>query len=160
MGCNSEPVTHADLNQEVTIEEETMLHGIVDRDGFKLPKYTQWFDSTYQAYIPNKETLEHIKPLMNNVHLRIYIATWCSDSRRDIPALFRILDDISFDTNSLEIIALNRSKESPGGEEKGYDIEYVPTTILYKEQLEIGRIIEFPNLTLEEDILAIVSANR
>jgi hypothetical protein len=160
MACSAEPNTDAHLNQEVTIEGETMLHGFVDRDGFKYPKYAGWFNSTYQAYIPAKEILERIKSHLNNVHLRLYVATWCSDSRRDIPALFRILDDIGYNTNSLEIIALNRSMESPGGEEKGYNIEYVPTMIFYRDKLEIGRIVEFPNLTLEEDMLAIVSTIR
>ncbi len=32
MGCSAESNTDADLNQEVTIKRETMLHGLVDRD--------------------------------------------------------------------------------------------------------------------------------
>ena len=38
----------------------------------------------------------------------------------------------------------------------GYEIEYVPTFIFYREDKEIGRIIETPILSLEEDMLAIL----
>ena len=55
------------------------------------------------------------------------------------------------------MIAVDRTKEEPKAEVEGYEIEYVPTLIFYREQKEIGRIIETPELSLEEDILAILN---
>jgi len=157
IACGVNPKADAHLNQETTVDGETMLFGRVDRDGFRLPAYKHWFDSTYHAYIPQEKTLELIKPYMENVRIKVFLATWCSDTRRDIPALNRILDDLSYDMKSMKMIALDRSRKSPGHEEAGYNIELVPTSIFFKEGVEMGRIVESPNHTLEEDILTIVT---
>lgn len=159
IACSVNPETDSNLNQETTVDGEIILFGQVDREGFRLPTYEHWFDSTYQEYIPQMKTLELIKPLMENVQITVFLATWCSDTRRDIPALHRILVDLGYDNKTVEMIALDRSMTSPGHEEEGYNIEFVPTTIFFKEGVEIGRIIEFPSLTLEEDILAIVTTS-
>ncbi len=85
------------------------------------------------------------------------MGTWCSDSQRDIPALYRILDQLDFDQENLEIIAVDRSKTLPEAELEGVTLEYVPMTIIYKQNEEVGRIVEFPETTLEEDMLGMLS---
>jgi len=48
-------------------------------------------------------------------------------------------------------------KQSPQHEEAGKAIFRVPTIIVYKNNVEINRIIEFPVLSLESDIYTILS---
>ncbi|MBI9035345.1 MAG: hypothetical protein JEZ03_12835, partial [Bacteroidales bacterium] len=38
-----------------------------------------------------------------------------------------------------------------------FDVQRVPTFILTKENIEVGRIIETPELSLEEDLLQILN---
>ena len=84
------------------------------------------------------------------------MGTWCSDSRREVPRIIKILDQLDFDENNLQLINLDRKKQSPNSEEKDKTIKFVPTFILSKNEIEIGRIIEFPIVTLESDILNIL----
>ena len=69
----------------------------------------------------------------------------------------KILDEVKFPENRLTIIAVNRKKEAPNGEEGLYNIQRVPTIIVKKYGKEIGRIIEYPKSGfLERDLLDII----
>ena len=59
-----------------------------------------------------------------------------------------------------EIIGLNRDKQSPQGYEKGMNIDYVPTFIIYQNGKEVNRIIESPVESIEKDLIAILQAKK
>ena len=95
------------------------------------------------------------------------LGTWCSDSRREVPRLWKILDLMGADAFEMEMIAVGRSDapealdwEAENGVVPGYrsryDIEYVPTFIIMDAGLEIGRIIETPETSLEADLAMIL----
>ena len=48
----------------------------------------------------------------------------------------------------------------PEKEEIGLNIHHVPTVILYNNGNEIGRIIEYPVQSLEEDMVAILNGTN
>ena len=58
--------------------------------------------------------------------------------------------------NQVQMIMLDRNKTSGYGLEKDKNIHHVPTIVVYKERQEIGRIIETPTETLEEDLFNIL----
>jgi hypothetical protein len=70
--------------------------------------------------------------------------------------MLKALDIIGFPQDSLILIFVDRTKNGLAGETKGLNIERVPTFIVYKNNLEIGRIIETPEETLEKDLSKIV----
>jgi tetratricopeptide (TPR) repeat protein len=74
-----------------------------------------------------------------------------------------VLDEAQFPLERLTVIAVSRDrdhyKQSPGGEEEGFNIHRVPTFIFYKDGKEINRIVEHPVNTFEDDILQIVQNN-
>ena len=80
----------------------------------------------------------------------------CHDSEREIPRLIKILDEINFPDNQLNIFLLKRNKTSDYGYEKGKNITNTPTIIFYKNKKEVGRIIEKPKETLESNMLSIL----
>ncbi len=155
-GCRTNPSNDLPVNEEVVIDDEKMLLGMVDRSGFQLEGYKHWFDSTYQAYTPKKEIISGLRSKLKDISITGIIASWCSDSQRDLPALYRIIDEVNFDEGRLQLIAVDRSKTKPDSLLAGYGIEFVPVFIFYKGDLELGRIVEIPELSLEEDILNIV----
>jgi hypothetical protein len=69
----------------------------------------------------------------------------------------KILEEIKYPENKLTLLAVNRKRESPTGEEGLYNIQKVPTFILFKYGKEIGRITEMPKSGwLERDLLEIL----
>jgi hypothetical protein len=63
----------------------------------------------------------------------------------------------NYPENRVTMIAVNRKKEAPSGEEGPFNIQKVPTIIVQKYGKEIGRIIESPQSGyLEKDLVEIL----
>jgi hypothetical protein len=54
------------------------------------------------------------------------------------------------------MIAVTHDKDTPQGYETDFNIEYVPTIIFYRNGEVLNRIVEYPQITLEKDMLAIL----
>ena len=137
-----------------------MLVGLSNRDGLQQDPFSVWFNKEYGAYTLNKEAVQVIKNDSENLSIMLFMGTWCGDSRREVPRIYRILDAVDFDESRLTLINMDREKNSLDGEETGLNIHHVPTLILYKNSSEIGRVIESPIQSLEEDMAAILNGER
>lgn len=111
----------------------------------------------YNNYQPDFETLDSLEGKLKEVTIKIVFRSTCSDSREQLPRLFKILNELNYDVNSITIIGVNREKQGLSNEAEGLEIEFVPTIILYKNGNEIGRIVETPVESLEKDLLKILS---
>lgn len=155
------PSSSTDFNKlTISEEDEEILLGSIDRKGLQRSQFKPWFDSIYTNYSVDTTLVAKVKPLLEDVDIRIFMGTWCEDSQREVPALFKILDETSFYTENLYLTAVNREKTTPQGLEKDYNIEYVPTIILLTGNSELGRIVEYPIETLEKDLHAILSGEN
>ena len=89
------------------------------------------------------------------------MGTWCGDSRREVPRLLKVLDEAGIAPQNIRIICTKSGnpghKTSPGREEQGLYIFRVPTVIVYRQNKELGRIVESPVQSLEKDLLTIVN---
>lgn len=112
--------------------------------------------SEYNNYQPDYETLDKIEGKLDQINITIVFRSTCSDSREQLPRLFKILDELNYDLNSITLIGVNREKKGLSSEAEGLEIELVPTIIFYKNGSEIGRIVETPAESLEKDLLKIV----
>jgi thiol-disulfide isomerase/thioredoxin len=144
---------------KVSVDEKTgkpMLVGVTERKAFELPDFNSWYNNQYIGYEPDEFILEQIKKLSDSIDIQIFMGTWCSDSKREVPRFLKIIDLSEFNHNKLQIINVDRKKKSPTHEEGNKNIEFVPTFIINKNGAEIGRIVEFPIITLESDLLNIL----
>ena len=132
------------------------LVGKVNLAEFQQQPHKQWFDQHYGAHTLDLDILKEIKPLLAEVSITVFMGTWCHDSQREVPALLKILDALSFNKTKLDIIALSFNKDTPKKIEQYFDIKRTPTIIFSRHQKEIGRFVEYPQKTLDEDILAIL----
>lgn len=171
--CKNEvktPVTE-ELTQEEPIENETteddeknyedlpILIGKHDFSVIQNPPYTEWFLENYR-YTPQPEIIAALKKPLEDVTITVFMGTWCSDSRQHVPALMNILDAAGYNSQNINLIAVSEAKDTPEKLEEGQDIQFVPTIILSRNGEEIGRIIEFPMKTLEDDLLDIATGKE
>ena len=145
----------------VTTDEKTdkpILIGYTTLEAFNDTSFNWWWNSAYNMYDVDSVDVKELKIKLEDVDIKIVMGTWCSDSRREVPHFYKILDEINYPEEKITLININRDKQGLENEVDGLDINFVPTIIFYKAGEEIGRIIEMPYETLEKDMLEIVSA--
>ena len=145
---------------KIMIEEKSgkpYLIGICNREAFSDSNFAWWFNSNYDQYQVDSSDAVELKKEINNYDITIVMGTWCSDSRREVPRFYKILDAIDYPTDKLTLINVDRKMKSIANEVDEMNIEYVPTIIIYRNEKEIGRIIETPEDILEKDLLLIIN---
>lgn len=150
------------LNETVTsYYDELILIGPANREGLQQEPHRYWFDPEYEAYVPEPAIVASLAAPLNRTELLVFIGTWCSDSQREVPRLYKILDTAGYPDSQLRLIGVddhpNRYNQSPGGETRQWGIEYVPTIIVLQGGKERGRIVEYPEDTLEKDLLGLLA---
>jgi hypothetical protein len=137
-------------------KDTPMAIGYCTRELFSDTSFSSWFDTEYEEYALDTVTLDSIGQLPEDLGIIIVMGTWCSDSRMQVPRLYKILDHLNFPQDNITLIAVDREKKGQEGEVTDLNIELVPTIIITQGDDEIGRIIESPQETLEKDLLNIL----
>jgi len=149
------------INKEVENRNGSKkLLGPINRKGLTTVPCVGWFRNGYENYEVNDETLKGLSPKkLDGIQIQAFMGTWCGDSKREIPRLYKTLDAMGFQEKNLQVIAVDNApkayKQSPSHEEEGLNVHRVPTIILYQKGKEIGRIVESPVTSLEKDLAAI-----
>lgn len=152
------------INKEITGENQTpYLLGKINKAGLQGDNYKAWFSENYTNYQPNTKIINTIKDDLKSYDLLLFMGTWCGDSKKEVPRLYKVLEACNFPTEQLTMVAVSREssmyKQSPQHEEAGLNIHRVPTLIVYKNGEEVNRIVEHPIDTFEKDIQNIITKN-
>lgn len=142
---------------EIKAQDPDIIVGTIRKEDLMVAPHAAWFDPMYQSYNPEEASLEKIKNNINQYQVKIFMGTWCGDSKREVPRFLKLLELSDFDMENLEIHGVTRGKTLPDDLQKSFDVHYVPTIIFYKDGKEINRFVEYPQESFEEDIAAIVS---
>lgn len=123
-------------------------------------KHYKWFKQEYKKYNFLKNVTDSLAGA-ESFKITIVGGDWCSDTKIYLPRIIKILEEVKFLEENLKIIFVDRSKQKPEGVDNSFDglqIKFVPTFIVYDlTGNEIGRIVESPKKTLEEDLLKIIA---
>ena len=141
--------------QESETKKAPMLVGKIDIIELQNKPYGNWYFEEFNSYLPDTNMTKYM--YLDDVQIAVYLGTWCSDSRREVPRFVKVLWQAGYDLQKLDITCLDRNKRAPDYQENIFDIQYVPTFIIFQHGKEIGRIIETPENTLESDLLKILS---
>ena len=126
------------------------------RDQLENSTHNSWFVENYNAHPLNKALVSQIDSLFDDIEVTIYMGTWCEDSQREVPGFFKIIDALEANDQVQPIVGLNEDKVSHDGSAEQAGVTNVPTFIFSKGGEEINRIVEFPIISLEQDILDIL----
>lgn len=153
------------INQQINdAGGNPVLVGKCTNDALLAEPYVNWYRRNYDDYVVDTATCVFLSPLLKDKKITIYLGTWCGDSRRQVPAILKMLDCCSFPKENLTLIMVSNQsdayKQSPQHEESGKNILRVPTLIIEEKNKEMGRIVEYPVVSLEKDILSILRKER
>ena len=114
------------------------------------------FKRNYDAY----EVTAGIDGLPADLKVKILFGTWCHDSEREVPRMLKLLTASGVKEDNISLISLDIRKEELEGRAKALDVRFTPTFIFFSGDIELGRIIERPTVSLRDDVVAIASASR
>jgi thiol-disulfide isomerase/thioredoxin len=120
-----------------------------------------------ESWEPDYAIVDELSKVDYPVGIICVLGTWCGDSVREVPRFVKLLNAIDNKNIKLKMFAVGRKDnelasawEKQNGHEVGvraeYEIKFVPTFIFYKKGVEIGRIIETPEISLEQDMAQII----
>lgn len=155
ISCGGQQINQTEFDEKAS---DNILIGKANINGLKSAPFNEWFDMEFDEYRHDDSTLLTIDKdnFIDNVKITMVLGTWCSDSRREVPRFYKMLEFLDYDLDNMTVICVNTSKTAEGTNVDQLDIQKVPTFIFYKNDLELGRIIETPQASLEKDMLEIV----
>ena len=132
------------------------------------PRLLPGWDEEFATYEPGAEDIVTLAAVQEDISIICVLGTWCHDSEREVPRFWKVLQEAANSHLELNMFAVGRSSddearkilENIGFDEalrKTYNVELVPTFIFMSGETELGRIIETPEGTLEQDAAQILS---
>ncbi|WP_394264963.1 thioredoxin family protein [Bergeyella zoohelcum] len=148
------------INREVEHSQHgKMLLGLQSLSQFEKAPFNTWYSQEKSEYQLDSKGMQQLKKQkLHTFKITAFVGTWCEDSHREFPRFIRILEELQYPIDKLEIITVNTKKQSPTGEEVINNIHKVPTFIVSKYGKEVGRITEFPKSGyIERDLVEITN---
>ncbi len=143
----------------LTLPGGQILVGVGERSAMEQPPFSEWFDRGYASYMPEDSLVQLLRhQSFDDVTVTVVLGTWCPDSRREVPRFFRVADAVGIPDDQIRVIYVDRKKEAPGMDLASLGIERVPTFIFTRQGREIGRIVEVPRGSFEEELMEIFRA--
>ncbi len=133
---------------------------LTQEDLVNSPYTNRWFNPRFERYNPDSESMEIIKNNINDFEIIMFMGAWCPDSHREVPRVFKILEESGYDMDDITVYTLNNRKQSEEQLEKKYNVTNVPTIIFLKDGKEINRFVERARETIAKDMAKIVSGKE
>jgi len=142
-------------------DNEQQQWGDITVQDLKSSPFDTWYNESQLYYTPeiNSELASKIKK-SKDLEVLIYMGTWCSDSQEWVPKFVKLWEMMGLTMENVKIIGVHdaddKRKHAPDRSDIKYNIEMVPTFIFFEKGKEIGRIIEYPETELENDVANIL----
>lgn len=107
-------------------------------------------------YEPDPEAIKYIHSYNKPLTIEVFFGSWCPDCREHLPPFIKVIQKADNSNISIIFIGVSRDKKEPASLLEGKGIEFVPTFIIYRQEKEIGRIVEHPRISIEHDLVAIL----
>lgn len=106
---------------------------------------------------PDFGVIAQLKHCQGETTITVALGTWCPDSKKHVPRLLKALELAANNRFHIKLIGIGRKLHEPRGIIKQLKLIHVPTVIVDRAGLEIGRIVERPTTaSMEEDLAAIL----
>ena len=109
------------ITRKITAKKDANgnLIGVANKDSFQDDSFKGWFNSRYIEYTADKEIVVELTNALKGYTIKGFMGTWCGDSKRETPRIYKILDETGFDQNNFELITVNRDKKTPDNLQEG-----------------------------------------
>lgn len=101
----------------------------------------RWKHPVNERYKPKKRNqsyLDSLQTIKDSVDLKLFVGTWCSDSRKLVPKFFQLMPKLPI--RDVLIISIDTTKRDSNNLVATYQVDSIPMFIFFRNNAEIGRI--------------------
>lgn len=114
--------------------------------------------SIAETYIPDEALVARLREISTPAEIEIVLATWCGDSRYHVPRLLKSIESAANPNLSVRLTGIGPEFLTPMDVVAGQNVTNVPTIIVRRGDVELGRMVETPALeSVEADVAAIAA---
>jgi thiol-disulfide isomerase/thioredoxin len=119
----------------------------------KIPEWKPFVD----GYSPRLDIISRLQEVPEVVRVEIFLGTWCPDCRQHVSAYIKIMDMVRNPMIRTIFTGVPRDRGARAPYIEGKNIERLPTFIIFFRDQEVGRIVETPRRSVEEDLWEILA---
>lgn len=156
-------ISFAQTAYDISTDEKngsTVFKGLITFADLEKESSFDWLKKNQAFYQPDAATLTFIQANLRRYNITVFMGTWCEDSQFLVPQLYKLLTDIHYPLSQYTMYGVDRKKTSKHNEQLAYNIEKVPTIILFREGKEVGRITELVKKSIDSDLAEIIRSDK
>lgn len=143
MSC-IQPLKTLKINYQVKEDKgHKMLFGVINRSLIGNDTAFGWFNENLKYGQPDAAAVNMFKQKKNKFSLLVFGGTWCEDTQNLLPKFYQLIDASGFSEKQITLVAVDRKKQTVKNLHLIYKITNVPTFIVLKKGIEIGRVTEY-----------------
>ena len=135
---------------------ETVVIGPTTREQIETA-VPEWVQAEVEA-APDAGVARELAAVESGAAVTVFVGTWCGDSRREVPRLWKALalagGDVPFE---VRYVGVDRAKKEPADAIAESEVLYLPTFIVHRDGRETGRIVETSPHGVERDLLDLLT---
>ena len=141
-----------------SVDGGLIFNGQITFENLDRERSFTWYKKGIEEYQPESKQMDLLRFYLKQYKMVIFLGTWCDDSHNLIPKLKKVLQTLGYPDNLITMYGVDRTKMTFANEQKRYEVTNVPTIILFKDDVETGRITESVKTTIEGDLSAIIQS--
>lgn len=109
-----------------------------------------------QMYKPKSAAMSLIKSVSQPIEIKVFFGTWCSYCKKWLPTFIKTIQVAGNPNIHVQYFGVDEAMSQPEAQLTQYGISRTPTFVVIKNGKEIGRIVEEPKDSVEEDLALIL----
>lgn len=129
---------------EVTMEGSTkILKGFISKKDLVTDSSFTWFAENQKGYVPEQHALQAFRTNKDSINILAFGGTWCGDTKNILPKFFVLADAAGLSPDRITLLGVDRNKKTIQHLTDAFNVTRVPTFIILKNGVEIGRVVEY-----------------
>lgn len=146
------------VDEEPEAAEPPDFFGTVERQAI-LEHNADW-SKAFEGASVDEDAASALAAVEPGARVAVYLGVWCPDCMREVPRFWRALDAAGEVPFEVEYVGLDRHFSAGDVSIEGLDIEAIPTFIVYRDDEEVGRVVERSENSIESDLGALLSGEQ
>ena len=138
-----------------------ILKGFISKQELATDTAFSWFAKNQHGYVPEQNALQAFKANKDSINIIAFAGTWCSDTKTILPKFYILADAAGLSPDHITLIGVDRSKKTIQHLSEAFGIINVPTFIVMRNGVEIGRVVEYGKYGMfDKELGEIVSGSK